>query len=1155
MSEPQEPGTPGAPSPGGPLPGEPVDDLAVAVVGAALRVPGSETTEGFWRNLTDGGDRITRGGASTGPHVVRAYGSVPHPAHFDPARYGISEAEAVVIDPQQRLLLDVADEALASANVDTGAGPAVAVYAGVGRNDYEHWLRSALTGRPGFDEMALEIGTGGDYAATRVAYRLGLRGAAVNVQSACSTGLLAVHLAAQDLLGFGCETAVAAVSAVRVPGPGGYTAPPGGIGSPDGVCRPFDLNAGGSVPGDGACAVVLKRLEDAVRDGDEVWAVLRGSAVNNDGAAKSGFAGVNPAAQRDVVRAALGAAGLVPGDIDYVEAHGSGTRLGDAAEWSALSEVFAGTRHPVRVGAVKSNLGHLREAAGLAGLLKTVLALRHELLPPTAHFERLPADLRGMSRELAPVGEVTPWPRREERVRRAGVSAFGLGGTNVHVVLEEASPPAAVPPAEGGREGSQLLLVSSHREETLAEDTAALREFASRHPERLGDIAWTTQTARTRHARRGYVVTGPDGAGGAAEDAGAGPAPAPARPEGRGRNEGPSRSRPQLSRKQPEFAFVLPGIGSHYPGMGSELARTDPVFAAHLRTVTEIADRLTDGSVGRGFAAEQPGRAERGRGGAKIDVRAMLRRDGGRPRDGERPPGAGSPRHDARPRDDARPREDGPPPEGAPSVPQTPDGSARPPLRHLHLSLFCLEHAMARTLMDLGLRPAALLGHSLGEWVSAVLAGIITLPDAMEAVARRADLVTLAGQGAMLAVLAPASDVAHFETDGAWLAADNSAQHCVLSGRPGPMRETETKLREHGFTVLPVGAHHPFHTPQLASAAEALGDDMGGVLLRPATIPIASSVLGTWLEGTVPGPGYWNAHMTSPVRFREAAGLVLDRHRLLIEIGPGTARPWLSHADPDAVCVRTVRQSYENAPDQEVFLEALGELWTHGVEPDWRGLHHRPRRRVTLPAGRQERRRQLPDTPPPEGPGAAVPRTGPGTEAADTAATDTKATDTRRDTGTANGTAPDAPAGEPRPLPAAEADGSLDSHLARQWRTLLGLCEVHRNDHFFHLGGDSLMGVHLIAGLSRLTGRNVPSSVVFAEATLGGMTEHVRTWLEEHDGDAEPGDGTAAAESPPPARNGQEGERTGQFGHAGEPGHDGEHNGEQDHVREEARPA
>nr|WP_277349069.1 acyltransferase domain-containing protein [Streptomyces sp. HNM0575] len=796
-----------------------------------------------------------------------------------------------------------------------------------------------------------------------------------------------------------------------------------------------------------------------------------------------------------------------------------------------------------------------------------------------------------MSPALEPVSEATPWSRSEDRVRRAGVSAFGLGGTNVHVVLEEAPAPAAAPsaapPAEGGRERSRLLLVSSHREETLAEDTAALRELASRHPERLGDIAWTTQTARTRHARRGYVVTGPDDAG----TAGTPGTPGTAGPAGRicedsraelatpqapartpARTPGRSRSRAQLLREQPEFAFVLPGIGSHYPGMGTELARTNPAFAAHLRAVTEIADRLTGGSVGRGFAEEQPGRADGGRGGAKIDVRAMLRRNGERPRDGRRPREAGSPHNDA------PSGENGRPPEGTSPVPQTPDDSARPPLRHLHLSLFCLEHAMACTLMDLGLRPAALLGHSLGEWVSAVLAGIITLPDAMEAVARRADLVTMAGEGAMLAVLAPASEVEGFATDGAWLAADNSAQHCVFSGRPGPMGELEAKLRDDGFTVLPVGAHHPFHTPQLASAAETLGDDMGGVLLRPATIPIASSVLGTWLEGTVPGPGYWNAHMTSPVRFREAAGLVLDRHRLLIEVGPGTARPWLSHADPDAVCVRTARQSYENSSDQEVFLEALGELWTHGVEPDWRRLHHGPRRRVTLPAGRQQRRRHLPDTPPPESPGtvdAAASGTANGAAKATANAT-ANGTANATANGTANGTAPDdAPAGEPRPLPPAEADGSLESHLARQWRTLLGLREVHRDDHFFHLGGDSLMGVHLIAGLSRLTGRNVPSSVVFAEATLGGMTEHVRTWLEEHDTDAVPGDGTAAAA--PPARSGQDGERAeraGQSGHAGAPGHDAghdaghdgeqdaghdgkqdpEHDGEHDHAREEARP-
>ncbi|MGW5019587.1 type I polyketide synthase [Streptomyces cacaoi] len=987
------------------------DELAVAVVGMAVRLPGSDDLDTYWRNLLAGRCGITRRGAAAGDFVP-AYGTLRAAGHFDPGRFGISEAEALLIDPQQRLLLESVDEAFAAAHIDPQRAGRVATYAGVGRNDYESWVADALAGRPGVDEMSLEIANGRDYAAGRIAYRLGLGGAAVAVQCACSTSLVAVHLACQDLLGFGADTAIATTAAVRVPAPRGYPAPPGGIGSPDGVCRPFDAAANGTVPGDGAGALILKRLADARADGDTVWAVVRGSAANNDGSVKSGFAGVNSAAQRDVVRAALEASGVGPEEIDYVEAHGSGTLLGDAAEWTALSEVFGPSGKPVHIGAAKAGVGHLREAAGIAGLAKAVLSLRHNRLVRTPHFRSLPRALARRGPNLLPVEETLEWAEPAGGVRRAGVSAFGLGGTNCHLVLE-AAPPAA-PPAPC-REG--LILLSSHRADTLDQDTEALRTEVEREPAQAGGLAHSSQTGRRRLPRRRFVVLGPEPAVDEAFAA--------------------DRLRHQTGTApahRPEIGFVLPGIGSHYPSMGAGLAATDPVFARHLRASVAVADALTDGAVGARFAHAGDERRA-GTADDRLDLRAMLRR-----------------------RD----------------TPRAPAGS----LRELHLGLFCLELALARTLMELGIRPAVLVGHSLGEWVGAVLAGVIDPEPAMAAVARRAELVTRAGNGAMLAVLAPAEDVDRFTRDGVWLAADNAPTHCVLSGVPADIEAVGEELTGKGFSVLPLDTAHPFHTPQLADAARALGDDLAGIELRPPRIPLASSVLGEWLSDQVTDPAYWRRHLVSTVRFRAAARLALDRVGVLVEVGPGTARPWLLQADPEAVCVRTVRQDYERIPDRDVLLEALGKLWLHGVECDWTALGGPGRARAPLPAPHLRRRRFLPDTPPPTAGTTATPE-----PAAPTAAR-----------------APDPPAGAapPEAAPAhPEAADALEAHLAGQWRALLGLREVHPDDHFFHLGGDSLMGVHLIAGIQRLTGRKVPSSEVFASARFAGMVARVRTWLAE----------------------------------------------------------
>jgi phthiocerol/phenolphthiocerol synthesis type-I polyketide synthase E len=973
------------------------DDLSVAVTGLALRLPGSADPVAFWELLCRGEIAVMRRGSAEG-FFVPSYGLITRADHFDPERFGMSPREALLLDPQHRLLLTIVDEALATANVDPGRRPSVAVYGALGRNDYLSWVGTALRGEPGTDPLSLELAAGRDYAVSRVAYRLGLRGAALNTQSACASGLVAVHLAVQDLLGLGCDVAVAATAAVRIPNPGGYDALPGGIGSPDGVCRPFDVGANGTVPGDGVVAVVLKRLDDALADGDDVWALIRGSAINNDGADKSGFGGVNASAQRDVVRAALAVSAVSPPDIDYVEAHGSGTRLGDAAEWSAMADVFEGNAGPVRVGALKGSVGHLREAAGLAGLAKVILCLRFGRLVATPTFRRLPDDLAARSDVLLPLAEARDWSPSPGRRRFAGVSAFGLGGTNAHVVLEEA-PVAAPVTRRGG-----LLLVSSHRADTLDADTIALRRRLEAAPDRVGDVAHSTRTAARRMRHRRFVLVSEQRP---TDDAFA--------------TQTLRAQTTHAAQSDPQVVFVLPGIGSHYPGMAVRLAAADERFGAQLQDVVARADAVADGTVSPQF---HPSAAPALCGGTGIDLRAMLGRADGTGRSGT---------------------------------------CMNLDLRALHLGLFSVQYALARTLLELGVRPIALLGHSLGEWVAATVAGVLDPDDALAAVARRAQLIETAGPGALLAVLAPADEVESLAEGRAWLAADNGPQHCLFAGSAPDLERLRAELHRRGYTAAAVQGGYAFHTPQLEEAARLLGGDLASVRLRSPRIPLASGVLGRWLEGEAARPDYWRRQLTHRVRFREATRCVLERSRILVEIGPGTVSPWVKQADADAVCIRTMRRAYERVPDEDVLQEALGHLWTHGVTVDWSQLRPPGARLVAAAAPAVHARPFLPDIPPP-----------PATCADSTTAVTGAGQDT------ATGPAPGSP---------------VEASLRQTWSMLLGLREIRPEDHFFHLGGDSLMGTHLIATLRQALGVAVPGEVIFASALFREMTEEVERWV------------------------------------------------------------
>ncbi|HYR06785.1 MAG TPA: beta-ketoacyl synthase N-terminal-like domain-containing protein, partial [Longimicrobium sp.] len=553
----------------------------IAVVGMSGRFPGAADVAALWSNLRGGVDCVSalteeeleRAGVSAelraDPRYVRAEGVLEGVELFDAAFFGLGAREAALLDPQQRVFLECAWQALEDAGHDPArfAGR-IGVYAGAGSGAWlAHLLRDPRR-LHGMDPVELRLGTGGDFLPARVAYRLGLEGPAVNVQSACSTSLVAIHLAARALLAGECEMALAGGVSILFPQGAGYLHRPGGIRSPDGRCRAFDASAAGLVGGSGAGVVVLRPLEEALADGDTVRAVILGSAVNNDGARRAGFTAPSAAGQARVLRAALEAAGVAPESVGYVEAHGTGTELGDPIEVAALTEAYGpGEPESIALGSVKTNVGHLDAAAGVTGLIKAVLSLQHGEIVPTLHFER-PNPRIDFGRGPFYVNTAPrPWARGAAP-RRAGVSAFGMGGTNAHVVLEEA--PTA-DPVDPGREW-QLLALSARTPEALDAAAARLAAHLRAHPQQpLADVAHTLAAGRAAFPHRRATVAR------RGEDAAALEGGAPGRVAAGEAGEGTA-----------PVVFLFPGQGAHHPAAVRALYGAEPVFRAEMDRCAEV---------------------------------------------------------------------------------------------------------------------------------------------------------------------------------------------------------------------------------------------------------------------------------------------------------------------------------------------------------------------------------------------------------------------------------------------------------------------------------------------------------------------------------------------------------------------------------------
>jgi acyl transferase domain-containing protein len=909
------------------------NELDIAIVGMSCRFPGARNLDEFWHNLAAGVESITRfserelldSGVPAShlahPGYVRAAPVLEQPGHFDAAYFGYSPLEARTMDPQHRLLLELAHEALEHAGCDPERYPGrIGVFTGSALNTY--FTGVGLDSRLAEDYIPTLIGNDKDFLSTRISYKLNLKGPSITVQTACSTSMVAVHLARQSLLSNETDMALAGAVSVRVPHRAGYFCDGGGVVSPDGRVRAFDAGANGTVFGSGGGILVLKRLTDALADGDTIHALIKGSAVNNDGSGKAGYTAPSVDGQADAVVEALANAGVEADAISYVEAHGSGTPVGDPIEIAALTKAFRASTPRAgycAIGSVKTNVGHLDAAAAVAGMIKTVLALEHRKLPPSLHFSRANPEIDFPATPFYVNTLLQDWA--SDGPRRAGVMSTGMGGTNAHVVLEEALEPGVM--AASGV--PHLLVLSAKTEAAVEEATHRLREFLERNESaNLGDVAYTLQVGRKALPHRRCVV-GVD-----REEVIA--ALGDAKRVLSGRSD--EARRPLI--------LLLPGIGDHYVGMAHGLYETWPVFKEEVDRCARILEPDLGIDI-RGVVYPGSGSWKKRRRTAGIDLKKMLGRGGD----------------------------------------ESEDEETRNLNRTLFAqpALFAIEYALARLWQSLGIAPDAIVGHSMGEYVAACLAGVLSLEDALRLIATRAKLVNELPQGAMLAVTLPEAELRSLLPDDLSISLINGPALCVVAGPVDAVAGFEKTLNGRAVISRRVQNAHAFHSRMLDPIVKAFEAEVRKVRLNEPALPYISNVTGTWItRGEATDPAYWAKHASHTARFDDALReLWRFENPILLEAGPGRTLGVLAMQHPDRrragdpLAVASIRHHYENRPDGDYLWESIGRLWLSGVAIKWENAQPGARRRVPLPTYPFERqnywlepvrvRDAIPDTP------------------------------------------------------------------------------------------------------------------------------------------------------------------------------------------------
>ena len=862
----------------------------VAIIGMALRVPGAGTVEQFWRNLRDGVESIR----SLTEEELLAAGESPDKLRdnyvarsadlygmelFDPDFFGFSRQEAAIMDPQHRHFLECAWEAIeSSARPPKSVNGPVGVFAGCGMGSYFYF--NICSHQKLLDQVGMFLlrhtGNDKDFLATRVSHLFDLRGPSVNVQTACSTSLVAVHYACQSLLNAECDIALAGGVTIELPHRRGYTYQDGEILSPDGHCRAFDHRAAGTVFGSGAGVVVLRRLADAIADGDPIRAVIKATAINNDGASKAGYLAPSVTGQAEAIVEAHTLAGIKADTLQYVECHGTGTRIGDPIEIEALTDAF---RHSTdkkgfcRVGSVKSNIGHLDTAAGVVSLIKTALALEHGEIPPTLGYEKPNPAINFAASPFLVCDRLTPWPATNGP-RRAGVNSLGVGGTNAHAVLEQA--PARPTAARVDGKGPHLLVLSAKSRKALDDSGRRLADFlASDSGMALADVASTLFHGRTHFAHRRAV---------AVRDR----AQAISVLRATDRNAAAAHT---LVEKASGAVFLFPGGGAQYPRMGQSLYRQEPTFR---KTVDE----------GLGYLPAD----------VAAEVRALWL-------------------------DDA-----------------TADAAQRFLNPALQLpAILITEIAIARLWMGWGIKPVALIGHSMGENAAACIAGVLSFKRAVELVHLRGQLFTEVPSGGMLSVPLAEQDLLARLPPDLDVASVNAPELCVVSGANDALDRFQAALAKDDIEAIRVPIDIAAHSRMLRPILERFEAFLKGAPLAAPKIPIVSNLTGTWLtDAQARDPAYWRAHLSSTVKFAEGMRVLAEvPARIYIEVGPGRTMSSLVKVQ-GSINVNQVINSLPHADeandDRVHFLGSIGRAWATGLavplERLWAGIETR---RISLP--------------------------------------------------------------------------------------------------------------------------------------------------------------------------------------------------------------
>jgi acyl transferase domain-containing protein/acyl carrier protein len=900
-------------------------DEPIAIVSVACRFPGSPDPDAFWELLSGGVDAIREipddrfdideyydpDQETPGKIYTRSGGFLDGIAGFDPEFFGISPREAVWMDPQQRLMLEMAWEGLERAGYSPAAlrGSRTGIFVGVAANEYSH-----LLSRDSVETIEAHFITGNalNAIAGRVAFALGLEGPAVAVDTACSSSLVAVHQACQALRFGDCDLALAGGVNVLLSPASIVAASRARMLSPDGRCKTFDAAADGYVRSEGCGILVLKKLSDAVRDGDRISAVIAGSAVNQDGAS-SGLTVPNGGAQQRLIASALARAGFGGRDVDYLEAHGTGTALGDPIEVQAAAAIYGAGRdpdQPLLMGSVKTNIGHLESAAGVAGLVKVILSLQHEVLPQNLHFEKPSPHIPWDSLPVRVVDNAIPW-QANGRPRRAGISSFGFTGTNAHVLIQEAPPQSATadqhspddvvsvgtvgPESDTQHQPVSMLPLSARSPQALAELAQRYGAWLDTHPEvDIADVCFTAGVGRSHFEHRGALIV--DSVQGARELLA---------------ELSENRLRPGVVRGEcadsPTTAWLFTGQGSQYPGMARELFDAEPVFAD---TLTRCAAAV-DGILPRPL----------------LEVLFETDRDNG--------------------------------------------GRASETLRHTSFAqpaLFAIEMGLARLWQSWGIEPDVVLGHSVGQYAAACVAEVFSLEDGARLIAERGRLFgSLAEGGRMVALFADAEQVEGVAEKFPQVSvAAYNGPNTVLSGPGADLEQIVARFTDDGIRCSWLQTSHAFHSELLEPVLGEFESYAARLQFAVPTRPLICNRTGAVLTAENPlNAQYWRRHSRQPVQFAESVRTVAALGcSVLMEIGPqpiltaAALQVWPESSAP----ARAIVSLRKGVDARRQIAEALAAAYVAGHRPEFGALHHRPRRRLELPTYAFQRRRYWPKT-------------------------------------------------------------------------------------------------------------------------------------------------------------------------------------------------